>query len=194
MNWLLNLDKEIFTFINSTISNPVFDFFLVFITDFNRTSLFQWSIIPLLMGLLWWRSKKYGLAIFSVLSVIIALNDFLGGKIVKPFFERLRPIDFEKTAENVEGFKVILRTPYHGGYSFISNHASNLFLAAVFLSFFYPKAKGPLFILAFLVALSRVYVGVHYPSDVICGAVMGSFFGWIGSRGLHRIREQLRNP
>ena len=59
-----------------------------------------------------------------------------------------------------------------------SNHAANIFAFAVILSYFYEKAKFPVFSLAFMVAFSRIYVGVHYPGDVIVGAILGYGIAW----------------
>jgi undecaprenyl-diphosphatase len=66
-----------------------------------------------------------------------------------------------------------------GSYSFPSNHAVNNFAAATFFSSLYPRYKSVLFITASLVALSRVYLGLHYPSDIIAGAALGIIFGYI---------------
>lgn len=63
-------------------------------------------------------------------------------------------------------------------YSFPSGHAASSFVAATFLSLHYPKYRIPLFVLAFLIAVSRVYVGVHYPTDVIAGACLGIAVGY----------------
>ena len=59
-----------------------------------------------------------------------------------------------------------------------SNHAANVFAFSVILSYYYEKAKLPLFSLAFIIAFSRVYVGVHYPGDVIAGSIFGYAIGW----------------
>ena len=60
-----------------------------------------------------------------------------------------------------------------------SNHAANMFSLAVILSYFYNKIKIPIFALASLIALSRVYVGVHYPTDIIVGGLLGYTISWI---------------
>ena len=59
-----------------------------------------------------------------------------------------------------------------------SNHASNIFALAVILSYFYGRIRIPLFVLASFIAISRVYVGVHYPGDVIVGGLFGYSIGW----------------
>ncbi len=69
----------------------------------------------------------------------------------------------------------------NGTYSFPSNHALNNFAAATFFYKLYPNLKWVLFITAFLIALSRVYLGLHYPSDILGGAIIGIIFGYIFS-------------
>ncbi|GIS54101.1 hypothetical protein Ct9H90mP29_11430 [bacterium] len=66
-----------------------------------------------------------------------------------------------------------------GKWSMPSNHAANIFTFAVILSYFYERYKTPLFLLAYLIAFSRVYVGVHYPGDVLVGSIFGYALGWI---------------
>ena len=65
-----------------------------------------------------------------------------------------------------------------GKYGFVSSHAANIFSAAVVLSYFYPKNKKIFFTKASLVAFSRVYVGVHYPADIIFGGLLGYGLAW----------------
>jgi undecaprenyl-diphosphatase len=65
------------------------------------------------------------------------------------------------------------------GFSFPSGHATTSFCLATVIAMRYPKLRYPIFILAIIVALSRPYVGVHYPSDILIGAVLGIFIGYI---------------
>jgi undecaprenyl-diphosphatase len=68
-----------------------------------------------------------------------------------------------------------------GSYSFPSNHALNNFAAATFYYRLYPNLKWILFTVASLVSISRVYLGLHYPSDILGGALLGIIFGYIFS-------------
>jgi undecaprenyl-diphosphatase len=85
-----------------------------------------------------------------------------------------------------------------GTFSFPSNHAFNNFAAAVFIYRFFPKLKWALFITAVMISFSRIYLGLHYPSDVLGGAVFGSFFGyffasfvqWIDKRITHESSKE----
>ncbi len=102
---------------------------------------------------------------------MIAASDQFGYRILKEFFHRPRPFS---TLQDV-----ILPIGRTGTYSFPSNHALNNFAVATFFSLIYPKYKAPLFIVAILISISRVYLGVHYPSDILGGAAIGTIFGFI---------------
>ncbi len=69
--------------------------------------------------------------------------------------------------------------PKGGKFSFVSNHAANIFSAATVLTYFYSKWKNVLYTLAALVAFSRVYVGVHYPGDIFFGGLFGYGMAWV---------------
>ena len=96
---------------------------------------------------------------------MIIVTDQTGYKILKEFFERIRPCNALSD--------VITPLGCTGSYSFPSNHAVNNFAAAVFYFKLFPNLKYPLFITASLVAISRVYLGLHYPSDILGGAIIG---------------------
>src|SRR5262249_2035430 len=71
--------------------------------------------------------------------------------------------------------------------SFPSGHAATSFACATVLSAFEPRLRVPLYVLAALIALSRTYVGVHYPLDVLAGAAWGLLIGWLAVRALRRL-------
>lgn len=167
MDTLLALDHSLFLLINRDWTSSWADVFFPAITDLHRI---PWIAIPAIAGLLAFMihrfGKKAGLLLFSWFVVTVGISDLFGARVVKPFFGRLRPDD--------AGVEAILRAAHHGGASFVSNHASNAFCATVFLSILFPRLTAPLLSLAFLVAYSRVYCGVHFPLDVIGGALQGS--------------------
>lgn len=125
-----------------------------------------------------------GLAIYFSGLCAVGVSDLIGGKIIKPFFERVRP--------NLSLHDVVMRAEHFSGYSFTSNHAANIFCAAMFFGIFYPRYRWFFLLYAFLVAYSRVYVGVHFPADVFIGGAWGAGLGWMGARLLSK-KVELKN-
>ena len=165
---LINIDKSIFSFFNSTISNPIFDVFFPIITNQDI-----WTI-PILIGVIILSIKggKRGKISSAILVIAIILADYSSAQILKPFFQRLRP-----SHELIDGIRLLV--PKGGKYGFVSSHAANIFAAATVLSYFYIKYKKLFFTIAVLVAFSRVYVGVHYPADIFFGSLLGYGLAWI---------------
>lgn len=147
---------------NEALANPVFDWFFVFITEVKN-----WYIVyaVALLSLMWF-GKKRGVVTVLLLILTIVLSDQISSFVVKPLVDRLRPCH---VLEHVR-----LLVGCGGGKSFTSSHATNNFAMAVLILHFWPKAKWYLLVWAALVSFSRVYVGVHYPSDILGGALLGS--------------------
>lgn len=162
-----NIDVFLFTFLNQTISNPLFDKFFPFITNVKN-----WYIAFIL---LWFIAIFKGGRIGKISAVgviiLIAISDQLSSNILKPLFERVRPCN---VLDNVHLLVNCTRS-----YSMPSSHAVNNFAVAFFFSRLFPKLKIILFIVAFLVAISRPIVGVHYFFDVFVGAILGSLIGYL---------------
>ncbi|MCS7053728.1 MAG: phosphatase PAP2 family protein [Ignavibacterium sp.] len=167
--FLYNIDLTIFYFFNHTLSSPFLDKFFSFITSVNN-----WTIAyVILLSLTWTYGGKRGKIAIVIVIVMITFTDQLGHKLLKEFFARQRPCN---VLDNV-----LTPTGCSGTYSFPSNHALNNFAAASFFSFLFPQFIKPLFIVASLVAISRIYLGLHFPSDIIAGAILGVIFGYIFS-------------
>lgn len=170
LDYIINLDRSLFILINSKWTAPWADQFFPFITDLHKSPLFAFIVVPLLIALfIWRRGTKKGLIIFTFLILSVAASDGFGNWALKKTVQRLRPGD-------TAGLEVTARTAY-GGFSFVSNHATNMFCFASYTSAIFPPAAIPLYGLASLIAYSRVYNGVHFPLDVICGGLLGMFFG-----------------
>lgn len=167
MSELLNWDQRLMTLLNQTWTNKGFDYFMPWITDLFRKDWVVFIVLPIAVLVWCIAQKKRALIVLTQLILALGLSDGITFRILKQSVERERP--FVTTPATV------LRTTVHYGYSFPSNHAANSFCAAVLLGLHYPFLKPYLLILASLISYSRVYVGVHFPSDVIAGALVGWF-------------------
>lgn len=165
--FLYQIDVRLFYFINHSLSNIFFDKFFPFITDVKNWYI-TYIILFLILVTLGGRTGRIAAAVFLLL--IIATDQF-SSAFLKHLIGRTRPC-------NVLSDVRILVT-CTGSFSFPSSHAVNNFAAAVFFYKIYPRFKWAFFSVAALLALSRPYVGVHYPSDIIGGALIGMVFGYI---------------
>ncbi|MBK8919927.1 MAG: phosphatase PAP2 family protein [Saprospirales bacterium] len=170
MCWLETLDITLFYWINVSGTNPVFDVVL----PLCREKWF-WSPLYLFVGVFAIQNYSFGRGVMflSGLILVVGLSDFTSSSIVKKNIQRLRPcIDPELHGQ------VIQRVPCGSGYSFTSSHAANHFAAAVYLSLLLGNlarwVRPVLIAWAALVAYAQVYVGVHYPGDVLGGALLGT--------------------
>jgi undecaprenyl-diphosphatase len=168
LDLLESTDISLFHFLNYSLRNIVFDFLMPFLTDLNK----QQTVLVILMALLLWMLIRgnYRIRLAAVVLVLtIIVSDQLNSSIIKYLFERQRPCQM---LHNVR-----LLVSCGSGYSFPSSHAVNNFAGALVLSFFFPRAKWWFFSFAAIVAFSRVYVGVHFPSDIIGGSIIGMMCG-----------------
>ncbi len=159
--WLLAMDRALFTFINGAVHPAWLDRTMVVLTDVGiaRPILVVVALALVVLG------RRRGLVILLGAVATITLSDQLSAHVIKPWVGRERPCSALE--------HVMLLVKCTGTGSFPSSHAANTFAGALYFSRFAPQLALPLFALAFLVSISRVYVGVHYPLDLLAGALLG---------------------
>ncbi len=162
--FLYSIDKAVFFFINHTISNPVLDWLMPFLTDLNKHKL-ALAVVAILWLWLMIRGGKIGRTAGILLVLSIIVSDQFSSSVLKNLFSRVRP------CHALQGVRLLVDCG--SGFSFPSSHAVNNFAGATVLSHYYRKQAWGWFSLASLIALSRPYIGVHYPSDIAGGAVIG---------------------
>lgn len=173
---LQRLDNQLFHYINGQWANSTFDGVLPFLRESTL-----W--LPFYLFLLLLVTVNYGKqSIWWILMVIftVSLSDIISSSILKETFLRVRPCQDPQInyAINI----LVKRCPVSS--SFPSSHAVNHFTAAMFIYQtlkFSSKWWALMFMWAFCIIYAQVYVGVHYPVDVFCGALIGCFIGWVSS-------------
>lgn len=165
-----SVDVAVFHFINGALGNPFFDLLMPFLTDLNKT-LYGKLIAGALWLLLLWKGGKRGRIVAISLIPLIIFSDQLSSSVIKKIAMRPRPCHFLGDAPIVGGIRLLVDCG--AGFSFPSSHAVNNFAAATLFSYFYKKWTWVFATFASIVALSRVFVGVHYPSDILGGAFIG---------------------
>lgn len=179
MNYISSLDHSLFLFFNDTISNSLFDIIMPIITNSNNILISTLS--AMLIFTIFYKDKKQALIIVGLALVLFATTDSISYRVLKPMFHRLRPCNPKYFVDGVHQFlgSGHFLMGFKGSYSLPSNHSVNMFGQAVFWLLLFPKKKWLFLIIATTVAYSRVYVGVHYPFDVLFGAIVGGLFGYL---------------
>lgn len=172
IEYLTSLDNSIFLFLNS-FHSPFFDrFWMLF------TGRFIW--IPMYAALIFTMIKAFRPRMVAVyiaaICAAILLTDQTCATLIRPIVERLRPAN----PENPISVFTHMVDGYRGGmYGFPSCHAANSFALASFMACLFPHRRFITLIFGWAVlnSYSRLYLGVHYPGDLLVGAFIGSFYG-----------------
>ncbi len=174
MEALGTLDERFFLFLNGLHADWM-DKVMIAVTQ-------MWVWLPLYLLMVYWTVKQYGKRcwwIFIALGIVVLCSDQLSAHVFKPLFQRLRPcynVDFQDLIYLPKGLA-------GGKYGFVSSHAANTFAIAAFMTAALrnnrPWTGIVLYLWAFISSYSRIYLGFHYPGDILCGAVLGILIGLI---------------
>lgn len=176
-NFIMNIDKSIIEFVRDYLHNPFLDKIMPFITSLGNIGLI-WIIISIILLM----SKKYRKAGILVICSLI-INAVLGELVLKNIIRRPRPF--------MEISNINLLIPKPITYSFPSGHTASSFAAigALFKTIDNKMILIPVVILGLLIAFSRLYLMVHYPSDILGGIILGLISAKLASMYLQS-REQ----
>ena len=177
METLLRLDGEILLWIQENMRTDLMTTIMRGITRLgdNGCIWIALAVVLLVIG----KTRRVGAAsALSLLLTFIVVN--LG---IKNIFERIRPY------EVIEGLTRLV--PPEESFSFPSGHSAHAFAVGVVIFLMLPRKVGiPVLVLSFLIAISRMYVGVHYPTDVLAGIVIGSLLAYISVRVVNFVMEK----
>ena len=167
----VSFDLPILDWIAANLWCPVLDFIMPIITVLGDAGIFWIAVSVLLMFIKKTRKLGFGMAIAMVIGLLVC-NVYL-----KPTVERIRPYDFQR-----EHFGVVIKLliEEQHDFSFPSGHTIASFEACTVLMLGNKKLGIPATLLAILIAFSRLYLYVHYPTDVIASVILGTLFGIIG--------------
>ena len=178
--WAIAFDLPILDWIQANIANGFLDFIMPIITAFGNGGIF-WMACAAIM-LIFPKTRKTGIA----MAIALILGLIVCNLMLKPMINRPRP--FKVQAEMGVIINLLIKEP--GPHSFPSGHTIASFEAGVAMLLGNKKLGIPAFILAILIAFSRLYLYVHYPTDVIASIILGTLFAIIG----HVVAQKINLP
>ena len=174
MDYLNELDHSLFIFLNKHHS-PFWD--KVMFTISERTFWFPFYLILIIYIIYEFRKKSW--ALLPCLGLSVAATDQISSSLFKPWIARLRPCH----DANLANLITLVNNHCGGKYGFMSSHAATTFVLAMFLTITLDKRHRYLKIFAFIwaasISYSRIYLGVHFPGDVLAGALLGIICGYL---------------
>lgn len=164
----MNFDMAILDFIQSSMRTGFMDYIMPIISHMGDAGLI-WIVLSIGL-IIHKKTRKIGLVII----IALVLNGIICNIILKPMVGRIRPFDVNTS------IKLLINKP--SDFSFPSGHTSASFVVASVLFFRKSKLFVPSLILGILIGFSRLYLYVHYPSDVLAGLILGIVCGYIGHK------------
>ena len=175
-------DVSLFHFFNQSLVNPVFDAVMPAITDVKN-----WYIPYILFfALLIWKGGKPGRWCALLMILCVLISDPLSSRVIKEEVGRIRP------CHTLEGVRLLVGCG--GGKSFPSSHAVNNFAGLIVFGWFFRRWAWAWGTMAVMESFSRIYVGVHYPFDVLGGAVIGVVVGAVVVLLFELLRRRFTKP
>jgi undecaprenyl-diphosphatase len=185
-------DRAVLLFLNHLLASPPGDALWPLVTDYDKI----WPVRVVFLAVWVWlmvRGGARGRTVALLLIPLLFFADKISSAVVKEIVARPRPCHTPGGVSVVEGLRMLVDCG--PGKSFPSSHAVNNFAVATLFGFYYRRAAWALFAWAAVVALSRVAVGVHYPSDAIGGAAIGMWIAaaliglwvWVQTRAFPRL-------
>jgi membrane-associated phospholipid phosphatase len=173
-----HLDYFLFSKLNGEWHNPFFDNVIPFIRESYLWLPFSFFLI--LFTTINYKTRGWYWVLFFILNAM--LSDFVSSTLIKENFIRLRPCHDPSLADKMR----FLASYCPVSSSFTSSHAANHFAATMFIFTTFKKPVSPywslLFLWAFFISYAQVYIGVHFPLDIFCGAILGLILGYISAK------------
>ncbi|MBQ8773028.1 MAG: phosphatase PAP2 family protein [Muribaculaceae bacterium] len=189
IDFLIDIDTKVFLFLNDINMQLFYHFMMAF------TGKAIW--VPMYATILFILYRRFGWRVATCyvigITIAITITDQVCASYIRPFVERLRPSNL---ANPISG-EVHIVDGYRGGsYGFPSCHAANSFALATFLSLLFASRRFTIFILTWAVlnSYSRLYLGVHYPGDLIVGGIVGAIVGWGTFLSLRQVAIKVSRP
>lgn len=174
MEQLIQIDKALFKILNGEWTNPFFDWIMLWLR--NPEVWMPLYIFLLIFLIINFKKQALWIIIFAVITA--AITDSVSSHIFKPYFNRLRPC----RDPDMLGMVRLLLHYSPGNGSFTSSHAANHFGLAMFLYTVLKKYFGKwmllFFVWAFFISYAQVYIGIHYPGDILGGGIFGCLVGY----------------
>ena len=181
-SWAVSFDLPILDWIQTNMRSNFMDFIMPWITMLGDAGIFWMVCAAVLAFTKKYRKVGFGMAIAMALGLLVC-NIYL-----KPTVGRIRPYDFQETL----GVTINLLIDKQHDFSFPSGHTIASFEACTVMMLGSRKLGIPATLLAILIAFSRLYLYVHYPTDVIASVILGTLFGVIGYLVANNVKFSLK--